>query len=123
MVRVDIYRDNSGCIVKYVVQGHACYSTVCRIVPGFLQKVLRGGDVVCAAVSAITQSAVIGLKEVAGIVPGMEIDKGYLECIIPEGIDEKLRERADIILDTMALALKDIENQYGNHVRVNEMEV
>jgi uncharacterized protein YsxB (DUF464 family) len=88
-----------------------------------MRRFLRGGDVVCAAVSAVTQSAVIGLKEVAGIEPGLEIEKGYLECILPEEIDERQREKADTILETMVLALKDIEEQYGKHVSVNETEV
>lgn len=122
MVRVNIYRNKQGCIVKYLVEGHACYSNSGNA-PRFMRRFLRGGDVVCAAVSAVTQSAVIGLKEVAGIVPGLEIEKGYLECILPEEIDEKQREKADTILETMVLALKDIEEQYGKHVSVNETEV
>jgi uncharacterized protein YsxB (DUF464 family) len=122
MVRVNIYRNNQGCIVKYLVKGHACYSG-CGSASGFIRRFLQGGDVVCAAVSAVTQSAVIGLKEVAGIMPGLEIDKGYLECILPEQLDGKQREKADVILETMVLALKDIEEQYRSHVRVDETEV
>jgi uncharacterized protein YsxB (DUF464 family) len=123
MVLVDIHRDKEGRIVKYVLEGHACYTGKGRLARGIFRKAQSGGDIVCAAVSAVAQATVIGLREVAKVAAGIEITNGYLECIIPEGIDEKQREKADTVLETMTLALKDIEEQYRNHVKVNEMEV
>ncbi len=112
MVKVDIFRDADGSTVKYIVSGHA-----------LLNPSGEGGDILCAAVSAVAQSAIIGLTEVAGVKPGLEIREGYLECIIPEAIDELLKEKASVILETMVLSMKDLEQQYGKHIVVNETEV
>lgn len=125
MVRVGIHRNSGNHIVKYVVEGHACYTGNEKT--GFVQRLFRRapetGDVVCAAVSAVAQAAVIGLREVAGIVTGIEISDGYLECIVPGNMDRKQRDKVDTVLETMALALKDIEEQYRDHVKIYEMEV
>lgn len=112
MVKVDIFRDADGSIVKYIVSGHAS-----------LNSSVGGGDILCAAVSAVAQSAVIGLTEVAGIRPGLEVHEGYLECVVPDDINGVQREKAGVILKTMVLSMKDLEQQYGKHIAVKEMEV
>lgn len=123
MVQVDIHRDKDGRIVKYIVEGHAHYAGSSGLAKKILKKAAGGGDIVCAAVSAIAQAAVIGIREVAGVAAGIEINDGYLECIIPEDINEEQRQKANTVLETMALALKDIGEQYKDHVKVCETEV
>lgn len=132
MTEVRIYRDNKNNVVKYIVSGHARYGKL----PGFIEYIMRlflirghagypeaGKDVVCAAVSSIAQSAVIGLKQVLGLQLGIEIGDGYLECVLPENISDAEREKAGIILETMVFSMKDLENQYGKLIRVIETEV
>ena len=92
MVEICIYRDENGSICKYIVSGHANYVRM----PGPAMAVLKlfsgkdknaGFDTVCASVSSITQNAIVGLKGVLGLNPGLEVEDGYLECIIPGGLD------------------------------------
>lgn len=132
MVKVHIYKDNKGNVVKYILSGHARYSKL----PKFFEYLARlflikehtgypeaGKDVVCAAVSSVAQAAVVGLKEVLGLHVGLKIEDGYLECVLPDDITEEEKERAGIILKTMVIALKNIEMQYKNLLYVIEMEV
>ena len=49
--------------------------------------------------------------------------EGYLACIIPETISEPERRDADILLKTLVLSLKDLEEQYGDYITITELEV
>ncbi len=53
MTKVEIYKDNKGNIIRYKFQ--------------VMQVLLKGEDVVCAAVSALSQTALVSLVEVIGI--------------------------------------------------------
>ena len=53
MTRVEFF-DQDGRITGFSCSGHSGYAE-------------EGSDIVCAAISALTQGAVIGLKEVIGL--------------------------------------------------------
>lgn len=118
MIIVEIYRDKKGDIKKFVIQGHSGYASA-------------GSDIVCAAVSTVSQAAILGLTEVLGLQVGVKIEedddlmnKGpYLECLLPVDLDFDLQEKASIILQTMYLTIKDISDQYSNFVQILEQEV
>ena len=109
MTEICVYRKNKD-IVKYSVSGHTGFGPA-------------GEDIVCAAVSALCQAALNGLTDVVGIIAGFEVREGYLECIIPETISEPERRDADILLKTLVLSLKDLEEQYGDYITITELEV
>ena len=129
MISIVINRDGKGSIAGFTVEGHAEYirfpalfETIVKSL--FIRKGSYAGfDTICAAVSAVTQSAVLGLKEVLDVPVGIEIEDGFLECILPEHLDRDVREKADIILETMVLSLKDLAGQYKEHIEIVEAEV
>lgn len=102
MVKVTVRRDPSGSIRSFTVQGHTGYAA-------------EGRDIVCAAVTALAQTAVLGLRRVARLEPEVFLDEGFLECRLPPGVGNTA---ADAILETMALGLVDIGKDYPGHVRV-----
>ena len=85
-------------------------------------KRVRGYDLVCCAVSALTQTGVNALVSVAGVQPGVEIRDGYVACILPEGMDEKTSESAQIVLRTIMTGLTDIQKIYPNLIRIQQKE-
>ncbi|OGO76636.1 MAG: hypothetical protein A2Y23_06460, partial [Clostridiales bacterium GWB2_37_7] len=70
MVKVEINRNIAKHITDFKVDGHA----------GFAKS---GDDIVCSAVSVLTQTTVQGLKMVADIDIEYEIKDGYLSCRLP----------------------------------------
>lgn len=82
----------------------------------------RGSDIVCSAVSALSQTAIIALDQIAGITPRWTRDDGLLECMIPEGICSHL-ETGAMILATIILGIDNIAKQYPSHVSVIYEEV
>lgn len=75
----------------------------------------EGEDIVCAAVSAITQTAMMGLKHYAPntLAHWEEGDDPVLEVIVPTPGKE-----TQIILETMLLGLEDIASGVPQFVRI-----
>ena len=109
MTNICVYRKNKD-IVKYTVSGHT----------GFGES---GEDIVCAAVSTITTAVLNGLTDVVGIAVGYEVREAYLECVLPDELSDDMRRSADVLLNTMFLSLKDLEEQYGDYITITELEV
>lgn len=85
-------------------------------------KRIRGYDLVCCAVSALTQTGVNALEAVAGVTPRVTVEDGFLRCILPDGLDGQAQERAQIVLQTVITGLRDIEQVYPNLVRIKQEE-
>ena len=78
----------------------------------------RAGDIYCAAVSAIIQTAVIGLEECAGLKTAYECRDGYLYCELPKGAAGNIRAAA--ITQTMLLGLKAFQRENKGYLKIIE---
>lgn len=107
MIEAAFHR-NGDCWLGFVISGHA----------GLAES---GYDIVCAAVSALSQGAIIGLEQVVGVETETEIDdSGFLRCFLPPGLTPDKLHEAQIILQTLYLSLKSIEMGYGDALQVLE---
>ena len=109
MTSVTIFRSGSR-ISGFEAQGHTGYADA-------------GEDVVCSAVSALTQTALLGLGEYLKISFAQDISDGYLYCMLSEGLDKESLGKADVVLETMALGLGAIAETYPTFLRMNERQV
>ena len=110
MTTITVYTLDSGMIRGYEAGGHAG------------GRRIRGYDLVCCAVSALTQTGVNALCTVAGFEPEVEVKDGYLRCILPEGLTDKQLGDAQIILRTIMTGLTDIQKIYPNLIRIQQKE-
>lgn len=112
MVRVELARLRAdGTLAGFVARGHSGFG-------------YQGEDIVCAGVSALMTATVLGLQARLGLEPEVDIDDGYLRCRLDrEAIPPELWARAQDLLETMALALREIANEYPKNVRVEEVAV
>ncbi len=79
----------------------------------------KGSDIVCSAVSAIIQTAVVAITEVAKIHQEVVQRDGYLESTISTDDAESAGLNAlKIILDTMLVGLNGIMDNYPETVEV-----
>lgn len=92
-----------GLIGAFTVTGHA-------------NTAPHGQDIVCAAVSALSQAAVMGLERHLGRKVDVTVQPGYLSCRLAEAPDE----RTEAILATMLIGLREIARQSHKHVRIIE---
>jgi len=107
MTIVKVTRKN-GHVVSLRADGHTGYG-------------VEGEDIVCAALSSVIQTAVLGLMRVAGINVEFETDAdgGVLELVIPD-LSDNDRHNADMILDTMLCGIADLHEGYSDFI---ELEV
>lgn len=95
------------------------YSGFCGFeVSGHAAFEVQGRDILCAAVSALTQAAVIGLEQVVRCPLEVEVDRGYLFCRVKHslGLQAGAWREAQVIFETTYLALMDIGEQYSERL-------
>lgn len=109
MTKICVYKKGKN-IAKYTVDGHTGYD-------------VEGSDIVCAAISTVTMHTLNGLTDVVKIPVGYEVSDAYFECIVPDDISEEERKQADILLETMYLTFKNLEEQYKEYITIIDMEV
>ncbi|RQD76828.1 MAG: ribosomal-processing cysteine protease Prp [Candidatus Syntrophonatronum acetioxidans] len=105
MVRVRISRDQRGRVNSFKVWGHASFAP-------------HGQDIVCAAVSAVTQTTVIGLKKVLQVKPLLNIREGLLECSVPRNLTRSEGEKVDLLMEVMVAGLEEIKKEYPSYIEV-----
>ena len=110
MTTITVYTPDQSTICGFKAEGHAG------------GRRIRGYDLVCCAVSALTQTGVNALCSVAGIEPAVEVRDGFLTCMLPENLEEKQMETAQIVLRTMMTGLTDIQKIYPNLIRIQQKE-
>ncbi len=97
--------DGQGRITDYKVSGHAGYAEA-------------GEDIVCSAVSALTQAPLIGLMEHLQLKPFSRVDqeKGILEV----ALNSAPNDLTQAILMTMLYGVRSIAKQCPEYVRIQE---
>ena len=94
-------------------------SVECSDHTGFAES---GKDIVCAGISCITQTAVLGIQNLSGVKHKLMIDekKGYLKLELLDIDNQSKFHDAQVILKTMELGLKDLKIQYPRYIRLED---
>ncbi len=106
MTRVRFHRDGRGLLRGFTAIGHTGSAP-------------QGEDIVCAGVSALTQTAVNALEGVAGIVPIVRTGDGMLRVRLPGGLNARQSHDAQVILRTVRQGLGDIAKVYPQYVTIS----
>lgn len=104
---VTFFRRSDGALIGYQAEGHSGYADA-------------GADIVCAAVSALTQTVLNGLKNVLKAPTLFDIDDqwAFIEArLSPEATDDQV-DRAQLLLVTLLEGLQAIERDYPRNVRI-----
>jgi len=84
----------------------------------------EGEDIVCAALSSIVQTAVLGLMQVAHLPIDYKVDNknATLFMKLPTKLDTEDRINADMILETMFLGISDLSTEYGRYIKIETIK-
>jgi|UniRef100_A0A7V3RE85 uncharacterized protein YsxB (DUF464 family) len=104
MTRCDFFLE-SGEYIGFKISGHVGLG-------------VKGKDLVCASVSALSQSTLIGLNEVLKMDIDYKIEDGMIECHLKES-----NECAQKIVSTLHRTLDQLSKQYPKNVSVFGTEV
>lgn len=106
MITIKITRNEENEIISFSLNGHAGYDE-------------SGKDIVCAAVSAVTNMTLIGLGEKLGLRLNVESsDGGYLKVTLPDNIKSDEMIVAQFMLESLLTEYLDIESSYGKYILV-----
>ncbi|MBR3928775.1 MAG: ribosomal-processing cysteine protease Prp [Clostridia bacterium] len=107
MTKVVFYLTDNGDILGFEASGHAGYGEY-------------GSDIVCAAISALTQATAGGLGEVvkAPIITKVDENTGFLSCNIKPECSSETLKNAQILLVTLKMALTEISRDYPGTIRI-----
>lgn len=72
-----------------------------------------GNDILCAAVSALVQTAYLAISDIYGEVAYRKRD-GFFEFDVPEGHD------AEVIIRAMQVGLQDLSISYPKNLKLEE---
>ena len=110
MINITVVKSNSK-IITIEATGHSGYAD-------------EGQDIVCAAVSTLTQALINGLIEVVKISPNYTIDEDIpqLSVTIPNEIEEEKSKYAQVLMNSTYLALKDIADSYSKFIKIKEKQ-
>jgi uncharacterized protein YsxB (DUF464 family) len=101
----------SGRVVAIQCDGHTGYGE-------------EGEDIVCAALSSIVQTAILGLMGVVGVDVGLKRDdqKGHLSAKLPDKMTAQQKVQAAAILDTLLLGVQDLYEGYSDFINLEVLE-
>lgn len=109
MIRILIKQKNDS--LKYIhVSGHANSDDY-------------GKDIVCAAVSVVSQTILLGISEILKSDLKYSIEKGDLSFEIPEDMVYEDELRVNALTHTLMLGLLNIKNNYKNYIDIIKEEV
>ena len=111
MMTIKLFRTESGLIRRFTVSGHAGYGP-------------HGADILCAGVSAIAQTVIGSLQDVAGLEPVYILADGDIRCELPDPstLQSRQLETARVLMESMAVGCRQIEASYGtSFIEVKEV--
>ncbi|MCQ2373980.1 MAG: ribosomal-processing cysteine protease Prp [Phascolarctobacterium sp.] len=106
MIKVEVKQNEQGMIIGYKVSGHAGYAE-------------EGEDIICSAISALTQAPLMGLERHLKLKPVYTVDQktGILEV----ALNSAPNDLTEAILRTMLLGVASIANQCPKYVRIKNI--
>ena len=104
---VTFFKRSDGALIGYSACGHSGYADA-------------GSDIVCAAISALTQTVLNGLKNVlkAPVMFDQDDDGAFIEArLTPEATQEQIQQ-AQLLLLTLREGLEAIQREYPRNLRI-----
>ena len=106
MTKIVIFK-NKKFLTGFEVSGHTGYAE-------------EGSDIVCSAISSMTQMTIVGLQQVLKIRLNVKKDnkKGYLLCKLSKDISDNEILKAQDILQTLQISLEDVEKDFKKYINM-----
>jgi len=107
VIQVKIERNKDGSIRSFTVKGHAFYAD-------------PGKDIVCAGVSAVTVGTVNAIEALTGVELVNRMEDGFLQASVPDLPMGIKPEQVQLLLESMAVMLRTIQESYGDYIAIRD---
>lgn len=82
-----------------------------------------GQDIVCASISGITQTILLGLIDILDGNIEYKIESGYLYFKLPDDLEPSMLEKVQVLTNTLRLGLDNIKENYSDYIYIRKEEV
>ena len=107
MVNIVVYLEDNK-YKGFQIEGHTEYEE-------------KGKDIICSGISAIAQTAALGLKKYTYEFTKIEIWDGLLRCIVDlENLNYLEDIRVQTVIDTMLLGLENLQESYKDYMKITK---
>jgi len=111
MVEATIFKNDKNEIIEYKIKGHANFDDY-------------GQDIVCAAVSVLSQNTLISLFEVVGLDKKsveyrIDDNTGFIYVKLLKDIEPSLYRETQLLLKSLEVGIKSVAESYPKHVTLN----
>src|SRR5574344_115083 len=106
MTNITFFKNKNN-LIGFEVVGHTGYAE-------------QGSDIVCSAISSMTQMTILGLDQVLRLKLNVKKDtkKGYLLCKVSKNASNEEILRAQNLLTTLKLSLEDVQKDYKKYINM-----
>ena len=110
MIHAKFFRQEDR-LVGFEFSGHADYAEA-------------GYDIICSAVSSLSQTAMLGITQVACVPADWSVkDSGKLFCRVKDDITRQQREQVSLLTETLKLGIESISEAYPGYLKISIKEV
>ena len=109
MVRVTVFTEQ-GTPVGFELSGHA-------------NQGAYGEDIVCAGISAITETALLGITDVLQLDAATAREEGHVRCELSRDIAGEDLVKAAVVFNTMIAGLRSLHQAYPKSLKFSYREV
>ena len=111
MINITVIRKNQN-IITIEATGHSGYAP-------------EGSDIVCSAVSTLTQNLILGLQKVINLNPIYKIDQTipHLSVTLEKELNAEDMAKAQILMQSAYLGLKDLRDSYSKFIKIKEKQL
>ena len=104
---VTFVKRSDGALIGFSAIGHSGYAEA-------------GSDIVCAAISALTQSTLNGLRNIlkAPVMFEQDDDGAFIEAKLTPEASEEMVQQAQLLLLTLKEGLQAIQREYPRNLRI-----
>lgn len=110
MTTIKIFKKNEK-IVGFECSGHTGYAE-------------QGSDIVCAAVSSLTQSTCLGIIKVLKLKCNYENNakKALLKIILAKSLSPEEVDSAQVLFETLIMSIQDLMQEYKNFIKLEAQD-
>ena len=104
MTKIKFFK-KADSFVGYEISGHT----------GYLDS---GEDILCSAISSLTQGIALGIIKVCNINASIvrDDDSGYLKIELPKTISDGDLKKVQILFETLYVSLEDLVSGYSDYI-------
>ena len=108
MIRIVVYKDSQGIYKGFKSAGHAGYSEY-------------GSDIVCSAVSALCINTVNSIDRLTK--DQLKIKENADDGVMEVHLKSPISDKTTLLMDSLVLGLKTIQNEYRDYIHLKVKEV